>query len=100
MKTEDKIAEIYDRLKAQSIRKNIEYGDSLQNGVKVFSKSGNEGILGRLDDKLSRIARAGVNDATKDTIEDLVGYLVHLLIRMEDGKEGIQGSNVPECRNI
>jgi len=62
------------------IQKNINYGDSLQNPLKTFQKDPMQGILGRIDDKLNRIKTVGLDDKTEDTVDDLIGYLVHLKI--------------------
>jgi len=83
MTTEETIAQVMDELKDMFIEKNIAYGDSLQNGLNVFSKDPVSGILGRLDDKLNRIKAVGINEDTEDTIADLIGYLVHLKIKMK-----------------
>ena len=79
--TNEKISEIIEKLEDLVLSKNTTYGDSLQNPVRVFSKSSSvESICGRIDDKLSRIQAVGVNDETIDTIYDLMGYYIHLLI--------------------
>jgi len=61
MTTEETIAQVMDELKEMFIEKNLAYGDSLQNGLNVFSKDPVSGILGRLDDKLNRIKAVGIN---------------------------------------
>ena len=66
------------------IEKNDDYGDSLQNPIGVFQKNKIDGILGRLDDKLNRIKSVGINDKTEDTIDDLIGYLVHLKLMLNE----------------
>ena len=82
--TNEKISEIIEKLEDLVLSKNTTYGDSLQNPVRVFSKSTSvESICGRIDDKLSRIQAVGVNDETIDTIFDLMGYYIHLLIDYE-----------------
>jgi predicted AAA+ superfamily ATPase len=82
--TNEKISEIIEKLEDLVLSKNTTYGDSLQNPVRVFSKSSSvESICGRIDDKLSRIQAVGVNDETIDTIFDLMGYYIHLLIAYE-----------------
>ena len=83
MTTDETIAQVMDELKEMFIEKNIAYGDILQNGLNVFSKDPVSGILGRLDDKLNRIKAVGINEDTEDTIADLIGYLVHLKIKMK-----------------
>lgn len=60
--------------------KNHSYGNSALDPVRIFSKATPvEQILVRLDDKLSRLKR-GDNRFQEDTILDLLGYLVLLLI--------------------
>ena len=59
------------------LEKNKSYGDTANDPPKIFSKlSPKEGILARIDDKLSRIKNSGINDKTEDTILDLIGYLI------------------------
>ena len=70
----------FDRLKSFVVQKNKDYGDSLQNPIKVFSKDPMQGILGRIDDKMGRIQTMGITEDTIDTVDDLVGYLIHLRI--------------------
>lgn len=71
-------------LKELLIQKNIDYNNSLQNPIQVFSKSlPIDGILSRLDDKLNRIKKKGINDKTEDTISDILGYLIHLKIAIK-----------------
>jgi len=65
--------------------KNRQYGNSFADPVRIFSKATpEEGLLIRIDDKLSRIARGDA--AGEDTILDLVGYLILLRVlhRAED----------------
>ena len=65
------------------IAKNRAYGDSALEPVRVFSKSNTiEQLYVRIDDKLSRVQR-GHEYPGDDTIFDLVGYLVLLLIAKE-----------------
>ena len=75
-----KISEEFDRIKDIVIDKNIAYGNSLHNPISVFQKDKMQGLLGRLDDKLNRIKTVGINDNTEDTVDDLIGYLIHLNI--------------------
>lgn len=84
MGTNEKIEIFTNNLKDFLIKKNNDYGDSLQNPIGVFQKNKIEGILGRIDDKLNRIRAVGINDKTEDTIEDLIGYLIHLKIMLND----------------
>lgn len=62
------------------IKKNISYGDSALNPMRLFAKSDSvEQLKVRIDDKLNRISNAqgfaGDND-----IDDLIGYLMLLKI--------------------
>ena len=67
--------------------KNEAYGDSAVAPIQIFSRlDASEGILARIDDKLSRIANSGLNDSTEDTLTDLIGYLVLLKIARENEK--------------
>lgn len=78
--TEDQIDWVMGEIRDMLIAKNRAYGDSALDPVKVFSKESNiEQLYVRIDDKLSRIQR-GHEYPGDDTIVDLVGYLVLLLI--------------------
>ena len=72
------------------IEKNISYGDSAINPVRIFAKSDNiEQIKIRIDDKINRVKNnqgfAGDND-----IDDLIGYLVLLKIAIDkDRQKGV-----------
>lgn len=81
--TNDLIKQEFDTLRDFVIQKNITYGNSLQNPLGIFQKEPLQGILGRIDDKLSRIKTVGINDETEDTLGDLIGYLVHLKIMIK-----------------
>jgi hypothetical protein len=81
--TEKRISEILSSIETMLIEKNRAYGDSALEPVRVFSKSDTvEQIYVRIDDKLSRIER-GHEYPGDDTIFDLIGYLVLLLIAKE-----------------
>lgn len=88
MTTAEKIAEKCDEIKELLLAKNAAYGDSALNPVRVFSNADPvEQIKVRLDDKLSRLARGTDTEAVpEDTIRDLIGYLVLLLIAQEGDK--------------
>ena len=74
-----RIAAECDRIKALLLEKNRKYGNSALEPVRVFSKAdATEQIRVRIDDKLCRLAR-GLDD-DEDTVLDLVGYLVLLLV--------------------
>jgi hypothetical protein len=61
------------------IEKNIKYGDSALNPVRIFSKSEpQEQIKVRIDDKISRLVRGDILGEDEDVVTDLIGYLVIL----------------------
>jgi len=77
MKTEDLIKEVGREVVMLLLEKNKAYGDTANDPPQIFSKlSAKEGILARIDDKLSRIKPVGFNDQTEDTMLDLIGYLI------------------------
>ena len=69
-----------DKIKVMLLRKNIAYGDSALEPVRVFSKADpEEQILVRIDDKLSRIQK-GFEYPEEDAVENLIGYLILLMV--------------------
>jgi len=77
MKTDELIKEVGREVIMLLLEKNKAYGDTANKPPKIFSKlSAKEGILARIDDKLSRIKQVGINDKTEDTLLDLIGYLI------------------------
>lgn len=57
------------------VSKNIAYGDSALDPIRIFSKVDTlEQINVRIDDKLSRLARGSL--AGEDVYMDLIGYLI------------------------
>lgn len=83
MNTEDLIENVCSDIESMLIQKNRAYGDSALDPVRVFSKSDAvEQIYVRIDDKLSRVKR-GHEYPGDDTIKDLVGYLILLLVAKE-----------------
>jgi len=63
------------------LSKNKAYGDSALSPDNIFSKLDSaQAICARIDDKLSRIKNNGLDDATEDTLDDLIGYLILLKI--------------------
>ena len=80
-KISTKIATTCEDIKTLLLEKNAKYGNSAVEPINVFSKQDNAAAIGaRIDDKLSRIKNVGLNDATEDTLEDLIGYLILLKI--------------------
>ena len=71
---------VYDML----VSKNDAYGNSALEPINIFSKgSATESLCARIDDKLARIKNRGVSDETEDTLFDLCGYLILLIIAKE-----------------
>tara|TARA_Y100000996_G_scaffold260757_1_gene205258 strand:+ start:261 stop:566 length:306 start_codon:yes stop_codon:yes gene_type:complete len=72
--------------------KNEKYGNSALEPLNVFSPANAvAGIKMRIDDKLKRIKNAGLVDATEDTLQDLAGYLILLMIARDNASNDIQG---------
>lgn len=62
------------------IKKNIAYGNSALDPVRIFSKAGpREQLHVRIDDKLNRLMK-GTEYPGDNDIDDLIGYLVLLKI--------------------
>ena len=67
------------------LEKNSKYGNSAVEPISIFSKQANAAaICARIDDKLSRIKNVVLNDATEDTLDDLIGYLILLKIARDE----------------
>ena len=82
-KVKDKTKQIQDLL----ISKNKAYGNSALEPIRIFSKAkASEQLKVRIDDKLSRIAKGHTYD-NEDTILDLIGYLILLMIEREKIEE-------------
>ena len=65
------------------IEKNISYGDSALNPVRIFSKANPiEQLHVRIDDKLSRLMK-GTEHIGDNDIDDLIGYLILLKVAKE-----------------
>tara|TARA_R100001198_G_C5241759_1_gene219324 strand:- start:4102 stop:4479 length:378 start_codon:yes stop_codon:yes gene_type:complete len=74
------------------LKKNKDYGDTANNPPQIFSKlSAKEGILARIDDKLSRIKKIGFDNPndSEDTLKDLIGYLMLLKVQIELEKQAV-----------
>lgn len=70
---------IYD-LAVMLLRKNVAYGNSFADPVRIFSRAEQqEQVRIRIDDKLSRIMR-GQEFPGDDDINDLIGYLILLKV--------------------
>ena len=70
-------------IKEMLMEKNLAYGDSALDPVRIFSKAdSSEQIRVRIDDKLSRFAKGKEYPGDND-INDLIGYLILLKIAKE-----------------
>ena len=69
-----------DRIKELLVQKNTDYNNSLHSPPLLFDMDPATGIKARINDKRNRIRQVGLNDKTEDTVDDLIGYLVHLQI--------------------
>ena len=67
--------------------KNVQYGDSAFDPIRMFSPLGPDaGLRVRVDDKLSRLLRGNADmESDTDVIDDLIGYFI--LLRMSMDKE-------------
>lgn len=82
-KTEHAISNECQRIARLLIEKNRAYGNSFEKPLSIFSKSSaEEQIFTRIDDKLNRI-KSGSEYPGDDTILDLAGYLILLLVLKE-----------------
>ena len=89
-KTQNSIRWTCNEIRDLLVSKNKAYGDSALEPENIFSKLDNaQGICARIDDKLSRIKNTGLNDATEDTLDDLIGYLILLKIARQNRAEGV-----------
>ena len=91
MNTKDKLIKKCNELSNLLIKKNKAYGDSALNPAGIFSKlEASEALKIRLDDKLKRIQNVGVSDETEDTLMDCAGYMVLLMIALDNESNNIQ----------
>ena len=91
MSTRNSIKQKCKELEELLLTKNDKYGNSALDPLQVFSQAGAvAGIKVRIDDKLKRIQNAGLVDATEDTLQDLAGYLILLMIAKEDERNDIR----------
>jgi len=78
------IIENCEAIKELLLEKNAKYGNSALEPKRVFSKADcAEQLKVRIDDKLSRIATSGLSGTDEDTLKDLVGYLILLMIAVK-----------------
>ena len=80
-----KIKEVSRRVYEMLSEKNNAYGNSALKPINIFSKgSATDSLCARIDDKLARIKNRGLSDQTEDTLFDLCGYLILLIIAKEN----------------
>ncbi len=93
MNTKSSIKSKCKKIEDLLISKNEKYGDSALQPLNVFSEAGAvAGIKVRIDDKLKRIQNAGLVDETEDTLLDLAGYLILLMIAKDNESNRIRES--------
>jgi len=91
MNTKDKLIKKCKQVADLLIQKNEAYGDSALNPAGIFSKlKASEALKIRLDDKLKRIQNVGVSDETEDTLMDCTGYMILLMIAIDNESNNIQ----------
>jgi hypothetical protein len=91
MSTRNKIKAKCKALEELLLQKNDTYGDASLQPLNVFSKANAvSSIKCRIDDKLKRIMNAGPIDDTEDTLQDLAGYLILLMIAQDNASNDIQ----------
>ena len=77
------VRDVLSDIEGTLISKNQAYGDAALNPIRAFSKASSiEQLKVRIDDKISRIQR-GTDFEDEDTVRDLIGYLVLLVIARE-----------------
>ena len=95
--TQTDIARICDNVKDLLLQKNLKYGDSALDPVRVLSKSSPvEQILVRIDDKLSRISRGDLLNDDEDVLTDIIGYFILLKIALERDVLGAYNDTITE----
>lgn len=87
--TANRICIVLDECETLLLAKNKAYGDSALEPIRIFSKAdGQEQLKVRIDDKLNRLIQGdNTIESDRDVIMDLVGYLVLLLIAMDETKQ-------------
>ena len=91
MNTRSKIKSKCKKIENLLLNKNARYGDAALEPLNVFSKcNAVTSIKARIDDKLKRIMNAGYIDDTEDTLQDLAGYLILLMIAKDNESNDIQ----------
>ena len=85
MDTREKFERVSAEIISLLVSKNKDYGDSATNPVNIFSDGDAvKSLCARIDDKISRIKQKGIYDKTEDSVKDLTGYLILLIIALKD----------------
>jgi len=93
MNTRSSIKSKCKQLEELLLYKNEKYGNSALEPLNIFSKAGAvAGLQMQIDHKLKRIMNAGLVDATEDTLQDLAGYLILLMIAKDNESNNIRKS--------
>ena len=91
MNTKDSIVKKCKEIESLLLEKNKAYGDAALMPSQIFSKcNATTGIRVRIDDKLKRIQSSGELGPSEDTLLDLAGYLILLLIAKDNENNNIQ----------
>ena len=99
-KTQNSIKWTCNEIRDLLLSKNEAYGDSALSPENIFSKLDSaQAICARIDDKLSRIANIGLDDATEDTLDDLIGYLILLKIARSDAAANVTVFTTCNCEH-
>ena len=94
IKTSYLIKQVGEQLTNLLLEKNQAYGDSATQGDAIFATEQNKktltakqfGICCRIDDKIYRLKNKGIYDKTEDSLQDLAGYLMLLMIALKQNK--------------
>lgn len=82
---QEKISSKCDEIKELLLQKNKAYGSSALDPINVFYDGDpSAGLKVRIDDKLKRIQNVGINEETEDSLKDLTGYLILLMISRDE----------------
>lgn len=80
----EEIAKTCDEIKVLLLEKNIAYGNSALNPIRIFAKSDTvEQLYVRIDDKLNRL-KNGREYVGDNDVDDLLGYLILLKIATKE----------------
>ena len=85
--TEERIVRVFGQCANMVREKNKQYGDSVVDPLRIFSKASPiEQLFVRIDDKLSRLKRGNDSmESDKDIWYDLMGYCALVLVHLGEG---------------